>query len=77
MDIYSCYIQDSLNQLPTKCHDRSVAEAPVGVLYILCDEGQHMLYYIVLAARGHQHQTHTCCLARIPLIVIIKLLLQK
>lgn len=60
-----------------KGHDGGIPVAPVGVLDMLLDEGQHVRHHVVLAAGGQQHQTHARCLARVPVVVIVVLVLQR
>lgn len=57
-------------------HDGGVAVAPVGMLDVLLDEGQHVRNHVVLAAGGQQHQAHARRLARVPVIIIVILVLK-
>lgn len=58
-------------------HDGGVAVAPVGVLDVLLDEGQHVRHHVVLATRGQQHQAHARRLARVPVVIVVVLVLRR
>lgn len=61
----------------SKGHNGGVSVAPVGVFDVVFDEGQNVRNHIILTAGGQQHQTHTCCLTGVPVIVIIVLVLRE
>ena len=56
-------------------HDGGVAVAPVGVLDVLLDEGQHVGHHVILATGGQQHQAHARRLARVPVVIVVILVL--
>ncbi len=60
-----------------KRHDGGVSVAPVGMFDVFFDERQNVRNHVVLTAGGQQHQTHTCCLTGVPVIVVIVFVLQK
>lgn len=59
----------------TKSHDGCIPVVPAGVVDVGIDEGEDVRDDVVLNARSEQHDTHACRLARVPLVVVIRLLL--
>ena len=50
--------------------------SPVLVLDVVLDEGEDVGHNIILAAGGQQHHAHTSRLVRVPVVLVVKLLLQ-
>lgn len=58
-------------------HDGRVSVAPVGMFDVFFDEGQNVRNHVVLTAGGQQHQTHTCRLTGVPVVIVVILVLHK
>ena len=50
--------------------------SPVLVLDVVLDEGEDVGHNIILAAGGQQHHAHTRRLVLVPVVLVVKLLLQ-
>ena len=50
---------------------------PIVVLDVVLDEGDDMGNDVVLAAGGQQHHAHASRLVRVPVVLVVKLLLQQ
>ena len=59
-----------------KRHESGVAVAPVGVLDVVLDERKNVGHDAVLAAGGKKHHADPSGLARVPVVLIVKLFLQ-
>ena len=59
----------------TKCHDGCISELPFHVLEVLVNEGEDPGHDVVLAASGHEGETDSSRLTRVPIILVIILLL--
>lgn len=58
-------------------HDGGVSVAPVVMFDVFFDEGQNVRNHVVLTAGGQQHQTHTCSLTGVPVVIVVVLVLHK